>query len=471
MHSIKRVLKYFSLLILALLVFYAVARLTVVYRDSQLNGERTPYIQQTTSSSVIIHWQSLDQTLGTVQITDSAGELLKVTEAVATRLHAVKIAPLQADTVYHYSVSDDHGKRYADNEWFRTAPAPGQTRPTRIWVMGDSGDAGPKLDHVRDAMLHWTQQHPRTNYPAIDVWISLGDLAYTSGSDNQFQKSLFDTFPNLLKTTALWPVYGNHDSRRWTYFRIFDLPEHGEAGGEPSGTESYYSFNYSNLHFVMLDSESSSTKPGSDMYQWLQRDLKKNSSAWLVAVFHHPPYSKGTHDSDVNRGSSASMVAMRENILPLLEAAGVDLVLAGHSHMYERSYLLDCHYGLSSTFSRRNIVSDGTQHRNAEYLKPLSNTPHAGAVYVVAGSASKVDHGPINHPAMPVSMLEAGSLVIDIDKNQLTTRFINNKGEVKDTFSITRQAGYQPAYQGCGGEQEVKAATNHLRWMSGAFPI
>ena len=50
--------------------------------------------------------------------------------------------------------------------------------------------------------------------------------------------------------------------------------------------------------------------------------------------------------------------------------------------------------------------------------------------------------------------------MIDIDTNQLTTRFINNKGEVKDTFSITKQAGYQSAYQGCGGEQEVKGGAN-----------
>ncbi len=61
------------------------------------------------------------------------------------------------------------------------------------------------------------------------------------------------------------------------------------------------------------------------------------------------------------------MQDMREHALPLLEAAGVDLVLSGHSHMYERSYLIDCHYDTSDSFGQSNIVSDGINHRNVDY--------------------------------------------------------------------------------------------------------
>ena len=452
---LKRISKYLLLLLLGLLVFYAVARLGVVYFDSQLEGERAPYIQMTTPTSAIIRWQTREESIGSVRLGESLQQLDQVvTEASATRLHSVRIDKLKADTPYYYAVADNRGGQFgaAESYRFRTSPVTGTQRPTRIWVMGDSGDAGPVLDGVRDAMQQWVAQHPRAGYPDLDVWLSLGDLAYTSASDNQFQKSLFDTFPQQLRRVALWPVYGNHDARRWTYFRLFDLPGQGEAGGVPSGTENYYSFDFGAVHFIMLDSESSSSAPDSDMYEWLARDLLKNKSQWLIAVFHHPPYSKGTHDSDSRRGSNAGMVAMRENIVPLLEAAGVDLVLSGHSHMYERSWLLDCHYGDSTTFGPNRIVSDGINHLNAEYLKPLQNTAHGGAVYVVAGSASKVDQGPINHPAMPVSMLEAGSLVIDIDGNQLTTRFINDKDEVKDMFTITKQSGYVSGYAGCKGE-------------------
>ena len=61
---------------------------------------------------------------------------------------------------------------------------------------------------------------------------------------------------------------------------------------------------------------------------------------------------------------------------------------------------------------------------------------------MVAGSSSKVDRGPLNHPAMVVSMHEAGSLLIDVEGNRLTSRFINEEGEVKDEFSIQKQNGY-----------------------------
>ena len=214
---------------------------------------------------------------------------------------------------------------------------------------------------------------------------------------------------------------------------------------------------FGDVHFIVLDSESSSVARGSDMVEWLQRDLERNHGQWLVVAFHHPPYSKGSHDSDDYGDSGGRMVDVRKHILPMLEAAGADLVLSGHSHMYERSYLIDCAYGNSDAFGPNRIVSDGVEHHNARYIKPLKNRTHSGTVYVVAGSSSKVDSAPINHPAMPVSMLEAGSLIIDIDGDKLTSRFLNDKGEVKDEFSITQQAGYDNGYGGCTPDAEPAA--------------
>ena len=68
---------------------------------------------------------------------------------------------------------------------------------------------------------------------------------------------------------------------------------------------------------------------------------------------------------------------------------------------------------------------------------------------MVAGSSSKVDQGPLDHPAHHAGLLEAGSVVIDVDANKLMARFINNKGQVRDEFSITKDAGYTTEYQGC----------------------
>ena len=57
----------------------------------------------------------------------------------------------------------------------------------------------------------------------------------------------------------------------------------------------------------------------------------------MIAYWHQPPYTKGTHDSD----TEIMCIEMRQNIMPILEQYGVDLVLNGHSHGYERSYLID----------------------------------------------------------------------------------------------------------------------------------
>ena len=199
----------------------------------------------------------------------------------------------------------------------------------------------------------------------------------------------------------------------------------------------------------MLDSQASDRSADGDMADWLKKDLAQNTQPWLIAAFHHPPYTKGSHDSDNAGDSRGRMQDMRENILPILEKAGVDLVLSGHSHMYERSYLLDCSYGKSGDFSSDNIVSKGANNNHQQYVKPLSNAANQGAVYIVAGSSSRVDQGPLDHPAHHVGLLEAGSVVIDVDGNELTARFINNKGQVRDEFSITKDAEYTADYQGC----------------------
>jgi hypothetical protein len=131
------------------------------------------------------------------------------------------------------------------------------------------------------------------------------------------------------------------------------------------------------------------------------------------------------------------MQEMRENALPILEAAGVDLVLSGHSHVYERSYLLDCHYG-SSDRLKPSMILDKGMGREPPYRKPAGLTAHAGAIYNVVGSSAYADKGPLDHPMMAVAKRELGSLLLDIDGNTLTGRFITPKGEVLDSYRIVK---------------------------------
>jgi len=451
---LKNLIKFVVILVLA----YAVGRFVVVFRDSRLTGYRAPYIQMQTLNSVVIRWLTINNQVGVVHYGENKAHMASIgVEASSKKSHSIKLTDLKPATRYYYQVGEIGETHSFDPEkhWFYTHPI--KKVPTRLWIIGDSGESGETVNQVRDAAINWMKSNPLqakpvdddNGKPLIDIWIALGDIAYRSGTNDQFQSALFDTFKGVIANTSLWPIYGNHDGRRWTYFRIFDLPENAEAGGLASGTENYYAIDYSNVHLVMLDSQASDRSADGEMAQWLKNDLAQNKKPWVIAAFHHPPYSKGSHDSDSSGDSHGRMQDMRENILPILEQAGVDLVLSGHSHMYERSYLIDCAYGKSDHFTEKNIVSSGRNGRHQLYTKPLAVKAHQGTVYVVSGSASKVDSGPLNHPAHLLGLSEAGSVVVDVVDNVLTARFINNKGELKDRFSITKTAGYQSSYQGC----------------------
>jgi hypothetical protein len=271
-----------------------------------------------------------------------------------------------------------------------------------------------------------------------DVWLMLGDNAYDFGRDEEYQSAVFDTYRSFLRDTLLWSTIGNHETYATAgeppYFDIFTLPKNGEAGGLPSGTESYYSFDYANIHFVCLDSMRSSRRPGSPMLKWLADDLASTAQMWIIAFWHHPPYSKGSHNSDVE----VELVEMRQNVLPILEDAGVDLVLSGHSHSYERSMLIDGHYGDSSTLTPEMIKDSGDGQEDGDGVYAKNFAAHAGAVYVVSGTAGQVGGGTYDHPVMFTSLPLLGSLILDVQAGLLTARFIGADSQVHDYFTLSK---------------------------------
>ncbi len=170
---------------------------------------------------------------------------------------------------------------------------------------------------------------------------------------------------------------------------------------------------------------------------WLEEDLMLTDADWVIAFWHHPPYTKGSHDSDNPSDSAGRMRDMRENVLPLLDSYGVDLVLTGHSHSYERSMMLDSHYDTSDMLNLSMVVDDGL---DGVYSKSSpGSVPHSGVVYVVAGSSGKLG-GVLDppHPVMVVSANHLGSMVIDISKNVLSARFLSSTGAVYDSFTIVK---------------------------------
>jgi hypothetical protein len=154
---------------------------------------------------------------------------------------------------------------------------------------------------------------------------------------------------------------------------------------------------------------------------------------------------------------------MRTNFLPILETGGVDLVLSGHSHCYERSYLLDGHYGPSSTLTAamKKNSGDGRPAGSGAYLKPLTGPrDHFGAVYAVAGSAGKISGGSLNHPAHFVSLNQLGSLVLDVNGTRLDATFLRENSSTPDTFTIIKQGAADTDSDGIPDEYEITHGLN-----------
>ncbi len=437
--------------LIGILVFFAVvalARLIQVAAGNFYSGVRTPYIQEMASDRVVLRWQTEQAEQGVVRFGAHIPFENEVSERRSRKEHEVVLTGLQAGTHYFYQIGPDNNVLYGGSDyWFDTAPIVGG-ESARIWVLGDPGYANPVQDHVRDAMLNWVEQHPRPGKAAADLILTTGDNAYSSGTNKQYQHGFFTPYGKLFRNIPVWPAYGNHDSRRWAFFKVFTLPEQGESGGVASGTEHYYSFDYANMHVVMLDSQDSSLRESGAMMTWLKQDLAANTRTWVITVFHHPPYTHGSHNSDDPKDSGGRMRDMREHFLPVLEAAGVDLVMSGHSHMYERSGLMKCHYGFSNTLKPSMIL------QAAKGLDSYQkHSQHAGAyegtVYAVVGSSEKVDDGPLDHPAMTVARHEAGSLMIDVNGNSLTGEFINQDQKVTDRFTIQKGVESAPLGRPC----------------------
>ena len=135
------------------------------------------------------------------------------------------------------------------------------------------------------------------------------------------------------------------------------------------------------------------------------------------------------------------MQEMRENFLPILEEHGVDLVLNGHSHIYERSYLLKGHYGYSEEFDPDHMIIQHDKDKKKSKTAFVKSKNNHGTVYIVCGvSGSRPPIGTCNHPAMAVcTMKYHGSMSIEIRDNLLLAVFIDKYGKVRDSFSITKE--------------------------------
>ena len=152
---------------------------------------------------------------------------------------------------------------------------------------------------------------------------TLGDNAYDDGTAEQFDSCYDPTWGRHRDRTR--PTPGNHDYQTDDAEAYFDY--FGEQAGDPD--KGYYSFDLGEWHIVALNTNCDDVggcDQDSAQVEWLRKDLAAHPAQCTMALGHHPRFSSSKHGNDDDL----------EPLWDVLYEAGVDVVLAGHDHTYER---------------------------------------------------------------------------------------------------------------------------------------
>jgi predicted phosphodiesterase len=235
--------------------------------------------------------------------------------------------------------------------------------------------------------------------------LGLGDYSYQSTADCWL--AIVDQIDEKMRLSI-----GNHDDMSSSllnqYMTHFSL------------SKQYYSFNYQNTHFVVLSTEQTSS---SAQYDFVRSDLARASSNsnvdWIIVYMHKPMYTSPS----IHSGESI----MRDRFHPLFDQYGVDIVLYGHNHAYERSHPMKYNKANPSI----PIITSGS--------KGSYNDPE-GQIFATVGTAGRSIYHYDSKSWYIVTQYEGyGFLDMDIIANRLVAKFYsNNDASVKDQFTITK---------------------------------
>ena len=475
---------FLFLLIFSLLAAVGFSQTTTVKKRTKRYGFRPdiirgPYLQTATQKGIIVRWRTDEPDISLVRYGTELGKWdLSAGDKNLTREHSVTLTGLQPYTKYYYLIEGlekDTLQGDALNS-FTTLPVAGQEHKYRIGVFGDCGNNSVNQRNTRDQFEKFLGDS------VLNAWILLGDNAYSFGKDVEYQSNFFNIYKdNLLKRAPLFPAPGNHDyhderysadlaqtSKPIAYYQNFSMPANGESGGTASGTAAFYSYDIGNIHFLSLDSHGEEDNNSrlfdtlGRQVSWIKKDLEANQNKdWVIAYWHHPPFTMGSHNSDEER----QLIKIRENFISILERYGVDLVLCGHSHSYERSKLMNGHFGMETTFdSSRHLLSnssalyDGSVN-SCPYVKDKTNK---GTVYVVSGSSGALDHSQkaFPHNAMYYSDVSVGgACLLEVESNRLDLKWICADGSVRDHFTMMKNVNKETRISIRQGETvELKAS-------------
>jgi acid phosphatase type 7 len=216
-------------------------------------------------------------------------------------IHKLWIEGLQPGRTYRYRIAGANVR--SDAFEFRTTPA--ETDEVRFIVYGDTRTQ-PK---VHRKLVEQMMKHP------VDFIVNGGDLVASGEDYRLWGPQFFDPVKGLVERVPIYIAKGNHEGRNGTYEKLLAPPGEGNDFG----------FDYGPLHYFCIDNVSSK-KSGSQLVSQIVRDAQASKVPWRFVSYHIPSVNFGGHKS----------AWQQSEVLPAFSAAGIDFVVTGHSHQYER---------------------------------------------------------------------------------------------------------------------------------------
>lgn len=322
-------------------------------------------------------------------------------------IHSVTLNGLKPGTRYLYRVGD--GAAWSEPHAFVTSAA--NVSGFKFLVFGDS-------QSINYGVWRTTlQQAYQANSDAV-FFTNVGDLVDV-GQDYAQWNAWFNAAQEVIATIPAMPVTGNHEA--YTPERLFSMPVFFTTQFKlpPNGPErlkrQVYSFDYGDVHFIVLDSQAGEEERFvPDMLDqqraWLEKDLQMNDKKWKVVFMHRPPYNNKAPDANAN---------IRRAFVPIFDKYHADVVFTGHDHVYARTYPL--------------------------YRDMIVDSAAKGTVYVATGrSGTKTykdtvikDWDQFFHD----SVSEPNYLTVEVKDNVLTVKAFTQSGTLIDAWSIEKAAG------------------------------